>query len=121
MVHEGKGDLANAIKHRENEVRLIRRLHKLTRSTPSADYIFGQYSLSDLRDRLNLLAMLYHDQGHLDRALEALQESKKFCIQHGIPFDGEDLLQEYLQESKSHQAQKRHSSRAKQRSGAYVG
>jgi len=98
LVSEARGDLASAIKHRENEVRLIRRLLKISRNKPGEKYVFGQYDYSDLSDRLDLLAMLYHAAGRLDKAIRTLEESKRLCDDHDIKFDGEDILQEYLQE-----------------------
>ncbi len=50
--------------------------------------------------------MLYHDSGDLDKALEALQESKRLCEEHGVKFDGDDILQEYLRERKEASAKK---------------
>jgi hypothetical protein len=52
----------------------------------------------DLSDRLDLLATLYRASGDLDKALAVLEESKKLCGSHGVPFDGEDLLREYRKE-----------------------
>ncbi len=104
LVCEAKGDLANAIKHRENEIRLIRRLHKISQDTPSADFVFSQYDYAGLSDRLDLLAMLYRDKGNLDKAIRILHESKQLCENHGIDFDGDDILQEYLREKKSNSA-----------------
>jgi hypothetical protein len=42
--------------------------------------------------------VLYHDSGDLDKALATLRESKRICEEYGIKFDGDDLLQEYLEE-----------------------
>jgi hypothetical protein len=84
LVFEAKEDLAGAIKHRENEVRLMKRLHEL-------------YGYDDLSDRLDLLAVLYHDSGHLDKAISTLHESRQLCEKHGIKFDGEVIIQEYLE------------------------
>ncbi len=103
LIHEAKGDLAKAIAHREKEIRLIRRLHEITQNTSGADFAFGQYNHADLSDRLDLLAVLYHDNGNLDKAIKTLQESKQLCKKHGINFDGEDILQEYLFEKAERQ------------------
>jgi tetratricopeptide (TPR) repeat protein len=105
LVHEAKGNLARAIEHRENEIRLIRRLHQISQNSASADFIFRQYSYADLSDRLDLLAVLYHDSGDLDKALSALLESKRLCEKHRVKFDGEDILQEYLEEKRTSQAE----------------
>jgi tetratricopeptide (TPR) repeat protein len=100
LVYEAKGDLRNAIKHRESEIRLIRRLHEITRNAPDAEFALKNYGDADLSDRMDLLAVLYHDAGKIERAIELLRESKRFCATRGIPFDGQDLLDDYLAEQK---------------------
>jgi hypothetical protein len=106
LICEAKEDLPGAIKHRENEVRLIQRLHEISRAAPQQFSIFRLYGCGDLSDRLDLLAVLYHDNGNLDKAISALHESKQLCEKHGVEFDGEDILQEYLEEKKNSQAKK---------------
>jgi hypothetical protein len=103
LAHEAEGDLEQAIRHRENEIRLIFRLHEFAQGQDAthADFLFGQYSYEDLRDRLHLLAALYHASGKLDKAIRILQESKVLCEKHGIEFDWEDVLQEYLTEQQN--------------------
>ncbi|HUY35105.1 MAG TPA: hypothetical protein VMV69_20315 [Pirellulales bacterium] len=98
LVYESRGDLPNAIEHRKNEVRLIRRLHELARNVRQRDLVLKDYGHEDLSDRLDLLATLYHDAGELEHALSTLRESKRICEAHGIKFDGDDLLREYLEE-----------------------
>jgi hypothetical protein len=98
LVYEAKGDLGRAIEHRENEVRLIRRLHELSRNKPYEKLALKGYGIADLSDRLNLLATLYHDRGRLAKAIATLQESKKLCERLGVKFDGEDVLEEYRKE-----------------------
>jgi hypothetical protein len=106
LLYEAKGDLPNAIKHRENEVRLIRRLHEISRNSRHEDLVHKRYGPADLSDRLDLLAVLWHDSGHLDEALSLLNESKQVCKKHGIKFDGEDIYQEYLEEKRTFQAER---------------
>jgi hypothetical protein len=101
LICEGRGDFPEAIRHRENEIRLIKRLQAISRGTPGWDYVRHDYDYSDLSDRLDLLAMLYHDSGDLDRAIHTLRESKRLCEAHGIRFDGRDLLRDYLSEKKA--------------------
>lgn len=103
LVYETKGDLRKAIEHRENEVRLIRRLHKISRRAPYEDLVLKDYGYGDLSDRLDLLAVLYHDSGDLDKALSTLQESRQLCQKHGVKFDGEDLVKEYMEEKRNSQ------------------
>jgi hypothetical protein len=100
LVHEARGDLGRAIKHREDEIRLIRRLHRAARNTGDADSLFQLYSYADLCDRLQLLAMLQHNHGDLKAALRALRECKRLCAAHGMAFDGEDLLRAYQEETR---------------------
>jgi hypothetical protein len=97
LVAEARGDLLLAIWHRANEIRLIRQLHKLT-PDHQAGLVRTQYDEEDLQDRLNILAMLYHDIGDLGKAVETLQESQQLCAQYGLAFEGGDLLQEYMKE-----------------------
>jgi tetratricopeptide (TPR) repeat protein len=101
LVHEAKGDLRQAIAHRENAVRLIRRLHDISRGAAHEAVVLKDYGDDDLSDRLDLLAMLYHDIGDVDKAIATLQKSKQLCHAHGIEFDGEDILQEYLAEKRN--------------------
>lgn len=99
LLHEAKGDLPKAIERRENEIRLIQRLHEISRNTPHEEIVLKQYGYDDLSDRLDLLAVLYHEIGKLDKAISTLHESKQICQLHGVKFDGEDILQEYLEEN----------------------
>ncbi len=98
LICEAKDDLAGAIKHRENEVRLIKRLHEISQGTPQHKAVFQLYGYDDLSDRLDLLAVLFHGSGSLDKAISALHESKQLCAKHGFRFDAEDVLQEYREE-----------------------
>ena len=98
LVHEAKGDLAKAIQHREREIELIRRLHDLAQNELHRDAMLRGYGLEDLTDRLDLLGVLYHDSGNLDKAVSTLEQSKRICRQQGLPFDGADLLRDYGKE-----------------------
>jgi hypothetical protein len=101
LVYETKGDFPKAIERRENEIRLIRRLHEIAHNTPHQDLVLKDYGYDDLSDRLDLLATLHHDSGSLNKAITILKESKRLCDAHGIKFDGEDILQEYLEEKRN--------------------
>ena len=79
----------------------IRHLHGLVKDNPGRDYVFRQYDYGDLSDRLDILATLYAEQGNLGRAVELLHESRRFCESHQIPFDGQDLLDEYEQDRRA--------------------
>jgi hypothetical protein len=98
LVSEARGDLAEAIRRRENEIRLIRRLHEISRGKESESFILGQYGYDDLRDRLILLAMLCRDGGDVNRAISTLRGCKRLCARHGIPFGSDDLLRDYMKE-----------------------
>jgi hypothetical protein len=98
LICEIRGDLPGAIKHRENEIRLIKRLHRISENTPSNNFALSQYDYSDLSDRLDLLATLYREAGKPKRALRVLEESKKLCAAHGINFAGQELMRDCLRE-----------------------
>ena len=99
LVLECLGDLSGAIKHRGKEIQLIKRLLQVSSKSPHPKAILKYYDYSDLSDRLDLLAILYHDAGNLDQALKVLRQSKHICEKHGIPFDGKDLWEDYLAEA----------------------
>jgi hypothetical protein len=101
LIGEAKGDLPGAIKHREKEIRLMKRVQAISRSTPQQEAVLRLYGYDDLSDRLDLLAVLYHDSGNLDKAISTLHESKQLCEKHGIKFDAEDIMQEYLEEKRA--------------------
>jgi hypothetical protein len=99
LIAEVRGDLRKAIRHRTREIELIRRLHEISFGQPGEEYIGHLYDIDDLSDRLDLLAILYHDWGKRDRALKVLSESRNLCELHGIPFDGADLWDDYQKET----------------------
>jgi hypothetical protein len=101
LVFEVRGDLGKAIAYRENEIRLIKKLRRISIGTLSEKYVLDRYGPGDLSDRLDLLAILRHDSGELEEALQILRRSKRLCQSHGIPFDGADLLEEYTAEQKA--------------------
>lgn len=98
LICEARRDIIGAIRHRENEIRLMERLHEISDNSPTREGILKIYGYDDLSDRLDLLALLYREAGNLDRAIEALEKSKRLCEMHGIRFDGEDILEECLEE-----------------------
>lgn len=101
LIAEVRGDLAKAIRHRQHEISLIRRLHEISIGELTEEVIFQVYGYEELSDRLDLLATLYHGAGKLDRAIAVLEESKALCEEHGVNFDGFDLLIEYREERNS--------------------
>jgi hypothetical protein len=100
LIHEVRGDLAAAITHRENEIRLRKRLLQTIHDPPTEAerVILKDYGPDDLSDRMDLLAMLYHDAGRLKKAIKTLWQSRELCELHGVRFDGKDLLRDYLAE-----------------------
>src|SRR5207253_3760224 len=66
LLYEVRGDLPKAIASREHEIKLIRQLWKISKGTPGEEVALKHYDVSDLSDRLDLLAILYHDAGDLD-------------------------------------------------------
>jgi tetratricopeptide (TPR) repeat protein len=100
LVYDLKGDLPKAIQHREREIKLIRRLWDISRGTPGEALVFQQHDASDLSDRYDLLAILYHDAGNLNKAIRVLRESEQLCKEHRVRFDGKDLLRDYFAEKK---------------------
>lgn len=92
LYHEVRGSLLLAIKHRKNEIRLIRRLLELPGSQ-------DRYDVSDVVSRLELLAGLYDEAGDSRRAVELLQEAKDLSEATGLPFEGGDLLDEILSDA----------------------
>jgi tetratricopeptide (TPR) repeat protein len=95
LIAEVRGDLSSAIKHREREIQLIRKLHKLSAGKPGESYVLRQYSVQDLSDRLDLLAILYRAAGQLARAIGVLEESRRLCQTHRVRFDAAALLRDY--------------------------
>jgi tetratricopeptide (TPR) repeat protein len=100
LVSELRGDLRAAITFRRNAIRLIRKLWKTLPGSPEIvrAALLDQYGPSDLADRYELLAILYHDAGQLKKAIQTLWQSRELCELHGIKFDGKDLLRDYLAE-----------------------
>jgi hypothetical protein len=98
LLCELSGDLPGAIAHREREIELIHRLWEISADTPGMSVVLRNYGVEDLADRYDLLAILYHDAGDLDRAILTLTRSKWVCESLKVPFEAEDLLQDYLYE-----------------------
>ena len=99
LICEVRGDLTAAIAYREREIELTKRLIRSAVNSPNRAYILQNRDYSDLSDRLDLLAILYHDAGDLGKAIQILKDSRRLCRRHKIPFDGEDLLCDYRAET----------------------
>jgi len=100
LIYEARQDLPGAIKHRENELRLMKRLHAISRNSGQEEDVYRLYGYDDLSDILDLLAVLYRDNGSVDKAISTLHESKRVCETHGLKFDGQDILRECLEEKR---------------------
>jgi hypothetical protein len=98
LIAEVRGELPKAIRHREREIELIRRVQQLAAGTRDEEYIMRLHGYDDLSDRIDLLATLYHEAGKTKRAIALLEESRAICDAHGLPFDGDDLYEEYRRE-----------------------
>lgn len=96
LIAEVRGDYATAARSREAEIRKILELHSMALNTRNWDYVSRQFDFSDVSDRLDLLAILYDQNGETDRAIATLEESKLYCRSHNIPFDGQDVLDELV-------------------------
>ena len=94
LLAELRGDFLEAIRSREAEVRKILELHALALKDSTWEYVSRQYDHADVSDRLDILAILYDRVGDLTRAKATLQESRDYCASHGIPFDGQEILDE---------------------------
>jgi len=103
LVSEARGDLAGAIAHRILEIRLRKRWLESIHEPPTQveKSLLKSDGPADLADRYDLLAILFHDAGHLKNAIDALWQSRELCELHGIKFDGKDLLRDYLVEYQS--------------------
>jgi hypothetical protein len=95
LLAEFDGDLWTAIRSREREIELLRRLIE-AKAPPAV-----KPGPDDIADRLDLLASLYWEAGDLARAEETLLESQRHCARHGIVFDGQEMLDELRLERKS--------------------
>ena len=113
LVLECKGDLHGALQHRQNEIRLMRRLLQISAKASDPKAFLKHYDFTDLSDRLDLLAILYRDTGNLEQAIKILRQSKSLSKNHGIPFDGKNLLEDYLAEQDSMSRQSRKNSQKK--------
>lgn len=103
LVYEARRDFRKAIVYRQKEIRLIQRLHKITvKNSKVGRIVLEGYGIADWSDRLDLLAILQHDAGDLRAAIRTLKKSRQLCRKHRIPFDGKDLLADYLAEKASY-------------------
>jgi hypothetical protein len=95
-----RGELESAIKSRQSEIRRILELHSVVQGSSGWNYVFHQYDYRDISDRIDLLATLYARMGDYEEAIKILEESRSFCASHEIPFDGEDLLEEFIEKGR---------------------
>ena len=58
LLYEFDRDWSGALKHRQLEIRKIRRLHVLERQNPSGGYATQNYRDEDLRERLEILEQI---------------------------------------------------------------
>jgi len=96
LIAEANGDLKVAIRHRENVVGLIRKLHAISAGKPGEDYVLNQYGHADLRDEMGLLADLYLEVGRVTDGVAVLKQAREYCRKHLLEFEDERVLAEYL-------------------------
>ncbi len=94
LIAEARGDLGEAARYREAEIRKVLELHSLTANTSSWPSVARRYDFSDVSDRLDLLAIIYDGLGQTESAINVLRESKQYCTAHGLRFDAQKLLDE---------------------------
>jgi hypothetical protein len=92
LLYEVRGNFEKAISYRRSEIRLIKKLQKIS---PKRSYALKDYGPADLADRWILLAMLYKDSNKIREAIRALKEAKRICVQKRARFGSADLLGEY--------------------------
>ena len=91
-VAEVAGDLKKAIRYRQREIETLRKLSQS--DVPE----LARVKHEEVSDSLDLLAIHYWDLGNLPKALKILEQSKRYCEEHGIPFDGQDIVDEVRSE-----------------------
>jgi len=92
LAAEVDGDLRKAIRFRQREIKMMRRL-----TQPDVPQ-FARLSLDEVSSGLDRLAIHYWDLGDLPKALQTLEESRRYCAEHGLPFDGQDVVDEIRSE-----------------------
>lgn len=113
LLYEVRGDLEMAILYRKHEIRLIKKLQKIS---PKRSYALKDYGPADLADRWILLAMLYKDSNKIREAIGALTEAKRICARKRVKFGSADLLGEYEAELRGPERAWSDHSRPRQRS-----
>ena len=87
LLHEVRGNLDQAIWHREREIALLNRLFEISDPIGEIDHKY-------LANRLGGLAELYKQNGDLDKAVQALGTAKELAKAHKFHFYWQDLLDE---------------------------
>jgi tetratricopeptide (TPR) repeat protein len=123
LFYEVRGDLEKAILYRRSEIRLIKKLQKIS---PKRSYALKGYGPADLADRWILLAMLYKESNKIREAIRTLKEAKRICARKRVKFCSDDLLGEYKAElparaSSSHSRLRQHHRGASGRGKAWTG
>lgn len=95
LAAEVDGDLRKAIRFRQREIEMMRRL-----TQPDVPE-FARLSVDEVRDGLDRLAIHYWDLGDLPKALETLDESRRYCAEHGLSFESEDIVDGICREKES--------------------
>jgi len=101
LLCEVREEWERAAEHRENEIRLIKRLQQAAEKETDEslkNILLQGYDMSDLSDRMDLLSIAYRHAGEPDRAVKMLHESRRLCNENGLEFDGQDILDDILSE-----------------------
>ena len=86
LIADYDGDLEGEIRHTSYEVNLLRRLCEI-----DVDRRGGRVDWTNVRDAMQLLALLYSENGQNDMAMKTLRSCQRLCKPRGIPFDARNL------------------------------
>jgi len=87
LIAEIRGDFGASAGHRLEGAKLISQLL-------STGYPLDDYGWDDVAERLTLAAIEYDQLGDTGEAIKCLRRAEVTCLQHGLPFDGKQLLDE---------------------------
>jgi hypothetical protein len=85
LIAEIDGDIEGAIHYREVLVKLIDKYARVKRLQDLA------LNPDEYADQLDLLAILYCQNGRLTEAEATIKKSERICLEAGILFDGKDV------------------------------
>lgn len=89
LIAEIRGNLGASAEHRLKSAALITQLL-------SSGYPLHDYGWDDVAERFTLAALDYDRMGELRKAMKCLRQAEVVCRQHGLPFDGKQLVDELV-------------------------